>query len=228
MRAERATDWTGARLLGMRHTVNGRKRTILLGLVLATSAACTASSATSTVAAPATADASASPAGAGCPMPPITLDALIQLDAERGPLAVRFDEGATVYHERARACFADTEIQFAGFVASPEGKGGVMTFSLSPEWLACLRSTCSQATRSCRHRPSGLARSSRSRSSRDRETRPQPSSAAGCRSRVISPDAAQRRSGTTSPAGSTPTVEEAIAICETTFVATAIEPITAP
>ena len=49
---------------------------------------------------------------------------------------MRFDPGATIYHERARACFADTEIQFVGFVASPEGKGGVMTFSLRPEWLA--------------------------------------------------------------------------------------------
>ena len=179
----------------MRHTVNGRKRTILLGLVLATSAACTASSATSTVAAPATADASASPAGAGCPTPPITLDALIQLDAERGPLAVRFDEGATVYHERARACFADTEIQFAGFVASPEGKGGVMTFSLSPEWLACL--TVPRAAKRRGPVATGLrgwpVLLDRGRAGTGRPDRSL--SAAGCRSPVISPGRGAATSG---------------------------------
>ena len=41
-------------------------------------------------------------------------------------------------------------------------------------------------------------------------------------------DAAAATCRADGPAGSTPTVEEAIAICETTFVATAIEPITAP
>ena len=41
-------------------------------------------------------------------------------------------------------------------------------------------------------------------------------------------DAAAATCRADGPAGSTPTVEEAIAICETTFVASDIEPIAAP
>ena len=212
----------------MRHTVNGRRPTILLGLVLATSAACTASSATSTVAPPSTADASASLVGAACPTPPITLDALIQLDAERGPLAVRFDEGATVYHERARACFADTEIQFAGFVASPEGKGGVMTFSLSPEWLA-YPSFHVQPSEEVLSPPAFGAGPFFSIAVEPGQGDPTAAFVGGwVRVTGHFADTAAATCRATGPAGSTPALEEAIAICETTFVATAIEPITAP
>jgi hypothetical protein len=41
-------------------------------------------------------------------------------------------------------------------------------------------------------------------------------------------DAAAATCRASGPAGSTPSVEEAVAICETTFLATAIEPIAAP
>jgi hypothetical protein len=171
---------------------------------------------------------SASSVGAGCPTPPITLDALIQLDAERGPLAVRFDEGATVYHERARACFADTEIQFAGFVASPEGKGGVMTFSLTPEWLA-YPSFHVQPSDEVLSPPAFGAGPFFSIAVEPGQGDPTAAFAGGwVRVTGHFADAAAATCRATGPAGSTPTVEEAIAICETTFVATAIEPITAP
>jgi hypothetical protein len=152
----------------------------------------------------------------------------IQLDAERGPLAVRFDEGATVYHERARACFADTEIQFAGFVASPEGKGGVMTFSLSPEWLA-YPSFHVQPSAEVLSPPAFGAGPFFSIAVEPGQGDPTAAFVGGwVQVTGHFADAAAQTCRATGPAGSTPSVEEAIAICETTFVATAIEPITAP
>jgi hypothetical protein len=213
----------------MQPEVSGRRRTVILaGLVLLATAACAASPATSPIAPPTDADVSASPLIADCPALPITLEALIELDAERGPLAQRFDPDTTTYHERARACFADTEIEFVGFVASPEGLGGVVTFSLRPEWLA-YPSFHVQPSAEILSPPNFGAGPFLSIAVEPGQGDPTAAFAGGwVHVTGHFADAAAATCRADGPAGSTPTVEEAIAICETTFVASAIEPIAAP
>ena len=71
-----------------------------------------------------------------CPPPPDTLAGLISPDAvAAGPLTDQFRPVYGVYAEAAAGCWPATEIRVAGFVATPEGLGGAAPFSIQPGWM---------------------------------------------------------------------------------------------
>jgi hypothetical protein len=83
----------------------------------------------------------ASPARASavCPSPPTTLAGLIAPDAtETGPLTEAFQPIYGVYYEAAAGCWPTAEITVVGFVAGPEGLGGVRPFTIAPAWFLSL------------------------------------------------------------------------------------------
>lgn len=74
-------------------------------------------------------------ASAVCP-PPGTLAEIIAVDAtDQGPLTEQFPPVYGVYAEGAAACWPGQEIVLTGFVSSPEGLGGASGFAIEPEWL---------------------------------------------------------------------------------------------
>lgn len=71
-----------------------------------------------------------------CPPPPDKLAALISLDAdEAGPLTAAFRPVYGIYAEVAAGCWPGDAITVVGFVAGPEGLGGVAAFEIEPAWL---------------------------------------------------------------------------------------------
>jgi hypothetical protein len=84
----------------------------------------------------ATAEPSEAALSPDCPAPPVGVEALIELDANPGPLAVKFRPVLGVYNERAAACYGDRPLTFTAFVAAPEGLGGTVTFLIQPSWIA--------------------------------------------------------------------------------------------
>lgn len=71
-----------------------------------------------------------------CPPPPDKLAALISLDAdEAGPLTAAFRPVYGVYAEVAAGCWPGDAITVVGFVAGPEGLGGVAAFEIEPAWM---------------------------------------------------------------------------------------------
>jgi hypothetical protein len=75
-------------------------------------------------------------ASAVCPPAPHTLAGLISTDAvHTGPLTEQFRPVYGVYAEAAAGCWPDAEITVAGFVARPDGLGGVAPFSIDPDWM---------------------------------------------------------------------------------------------
>ncbi len=74
-------------------------------------------------------------ASAVCP-PPGTLADIIAVDADhRGPLTEAFPPIYGPYAEGAAACWPGQEIVFTAFVSSPEGLGGTRSFTIEPAWL---------------------------------------------------------------------------------------------
>jgi hypothetical protein len=171
--------------------------------------------------------ASSAGAGAGCPTLPISLETLIELDRDVGDLTQRFGQ-SWPYPERARACFDGEEITFVGFVANPDGLGGLETYSLTPKWLA-YSAFFVQPTQEIIDRPA-FGAGPFFRVTFD-PALGDPMLAFNANwvrvtGHFVDPAAATCRA--TGQAGATPTQEEAIAICETMFVATAIVPVDAP
>ena len=71
-----------------------------------------------------------------CPPPPTELAGLISPDAAGdSPLTEQFRPVYGVYAEAAASCWAGAEITVTGFVAGPEGLGGVAPFSIEPVWM---------------------------------------------------------------------------------------------
>jgi hypothetical protein len=74
-------------------------------------------------------------ASAVCP-PPGTLADIIAVDADNaGPLTEQFRPIYGVYAEGAAACWPGQEVAFTGFISSPEGLGGTRPFTIEPAWL---------------------------------------------------------------------------------------------
>ena len=71
---------------------------------------------------------------AACPEDP-TLADVIALDRDGGPMTAAFRPLYGTYAEAALACFGNKELQFVAFVAAPEGLGGVETYRIEPLWL---------------------------------------------------------------------------------------------
>lgn len=81
------------------------------------------------------ASSSAAP-GVGCPPEPVSLAALLALDAAPGgPLSRAFPPLFETYEERALACFGGRTLTVVGYVAWPGGLGGSAPFSRVPDWL---------------------------------------------------------------------------------------------
>ena len=172
--------------------------------------------------------------GAGsavCPSPPSTLADLISTDAvEAGTLTQQFRPVYGAYAEVAAACWGDAEIEVAGFVAGPEGLGGVSSFTIEPLWMISREHSLSTTD------------------AVDPDAGPVgPFFAVAVRPLLEDGVTALmgrwvRVSGhfhdpaaetcvvasTTPDLGAVPTVEQAIAICRTSFVLTAVEPLAAP
>jgi hypothetical protein len=70
-----------------------------------------------------------------CPPAPTTLADLIASDTGKGPLAEQFRPVYGVYAEAAAGCWPGEVITVTGFVARPEGIGGVVLFSIEPAWI---------------------------------------------------------------------------------------------
>lgn len=74
-------------------------------------------------------------ASAVCP-PPGTLAEIIAVDADQhGPLTEAFPPIYGPYAEGAAACWPGQEIVVTAFVSSPEGLGGTRSFTIEPAWL---------------------------------------------------------------------------------------------
>jgi len=74
-------------------------------------------------------------ASAVCPSPG-TLADIIAVDATfAGTLTVQFRPIYGVYAEGAAGCWSGKEIALSGYVSSPEGLGGISTFTIEPAWL---------------------------------------------------------------------------------------------
>jgi hypothetical protein len=74
-------------------------------------------------------------ASAVCP-PPNSLAQVIAADAtEVGPLTEQFRPIYGVYAEAAAACWEGQDIDLRGFVSGPEGIGGTRTWAIEPRWL---------------------------------------------------------------------------------------------
>jgi hypothetical protein len=75
---------------------------------------------------------SAGPAVAACPTKAPTLETLIGLRLDGGPLGDRYGDRL---NERALACFKSATLTFTAFVAAPEGLGGTFAYQVAPDWL---------------------------------------------------------------------------------------------
>lgn len=74
-------------------------------------------------------------ASAVCP-PPGPLADIIAVDAaDPGPLTEQFRPVYGVYAEGAASCWPGSEIGLTGHVSNPEGLGGVSSFMIEPSWL---------------------------------------------------------------------------------------------
>jgi hypothetical protein len=78
---------------------------------------------------------SSATASAVCP-PPGSLADIIAVDATSpGPLTEEFRPVYGVYAEGAANCWPGSEIGLTGHVSKPEGLGGVRSFTIEPSWL---------------------------------------------------------------------------------------------
>jgi hypothetical protein len=156
---------------------------------------------------------------------------LISTDAvEAGTLTQLFRPVYGTYAEAAAACWGDAEIAVAGFVAGPEGLGGVSSFTIEPLWMTSREHSLSTTD------------------AVDSDAGPvgpffalavPPSLEDGVAALVgrwvrvwghfHDPAAETCVVATTTPdIGAVPTAGQAIAICRTSFVLTAVEPLAAP
>ena len=72
----------------------------------------------------------AASAATPCLEPPVTVAQLIALEEEPGPLTKKFDPIYGVYAEHAVLCFSDLPLEIDAFLASPEGLGGTVSFTI--------------------------------------------------------------------------------------------------
>ncbi|HET7472432.1 MAG TPA: hypothetical protein VFJ71_04845 [Candidatus Limnocylindrales bacterium] len=72
---------------------------------------------------------------ASCPSLPVSVEDLVALQRQDGPLAKAFSLGVTPMNERALACFGSREITLSAFVNRPDGLGGTSSFAITPSWI---------------------------------------------------------------------------------------------
>lgn len=74
-------------------------------------------------------------AATSCPKGPVTIDDLIRLAGDRGPLADRYPPAVAGIYERAYACLGQRTLRFRAYVADPGGVGGASAYAVSPRWM---------------------------------------------------------------------------------------------
>lgn len=72
---------------------------------------------------------------AACPTAPVTLETLIGMRRDPGPLSSRHWNALDPLSGRALECFGSTKLSVVAFVASPQGLGGAVAFTVTPAWL---------------------------------------------------------------------------------------------
>jgi hypothetical protein len=78
----------------------------------------------------------ASAAGSAVCPPPGPLADIIAVDAaDPGPLTTQFRPLYGVFAEGAASCWPGSEMDLTGYISSPEGLGGVSSFTIEPAWL---------------------------------------------------------------------------------------------
>ena len=70
-----------------------------------------------------------------CPTAPVTLEKLIGMSRDPGPLSSRHWNALDPLSGRALECFGSTKLSFVAFVASRQGLGGAVAFTVTPAWL---------------------------------------------------------------------------------------------
>jgi hypothetical protein len=70
-----------------------------------------------------------------CPADPVTLQALLDLSADEGPLAKAYDTDPMLMSERALACFGDRTLRFTAYVRDPGDVGWTYAYGLEPAWF---------------------------------------------------------------------------------------------
>ena len=70
-----------------------------------------------------------------CPADPVTLQALLDLSADEGPLATAYDTDPMLMSERALACFGDRTLRFTAYVRDPGDVGWTYAYGLEPAWF---------------------------------------------------------------------------------------------
>ena len=75
------------------------------------------------------------PTARACLPDPISLAALIAVDNPVGPLSKKYPPMTGPYSEHAFACLGGASFSVKGFVAGPEGIGGMTSFGFGPGWF---------------------------------------------------------------------------------------------
>lgn len=70
-----------------------------------------------------------------CPAPPVTLQDLLDLSADAGSLAKQYDTDPMLMSEVALDCYDGATLQFTAFVRDPGDVGWTYTFGLEPGWF---------------------------------------------------------------------------------------------
>jgi hypothetical protein len=84
---------------------------------------------------PGTLSAPAAAAAAPCPPDPVTLQDLLDLAADEGPVATAYDTDPMLMSERALACFGDRTLRFTAYVRDPGAVGWTYTYGIEPAWF---------------------------------------------------------------------------------------------
>lgn len=70
-----------------------------------------------------------------CPADPVTLQGLLDLAADEGPLATAYDTDPMLMSEGALACYGDRTLRFTAYVRDPGDVGWTYAYGLEPAWF---------------------------------------------------------------------------------------------
>lgn len=161
-----------------------------------------------------------------CPTGPITIEDLIRLAADRGPLLDRYPPAVAGIYERAQACLGARTLRFKAYVTDPGGVGGTSAYGVSPRWMLDAGVFLFGTSR----RVDGLVDGGFVMAA-------VPPRLGNVQARFESRwvlvtarfgDAVASSCRATGPTGATPSPAEVVAICRSVLVVSSIEPLAAP
>jgi hypothetical protein len=77
----------------------------------------------------------AAAAAGACPATPVTLQVLLDLAADKGPLATKYNTEPMLLSEAALGCYGDETLRFAAYVRDPGEVGWVYAYGIEPAWF---------------------------------------------------------------------------------------------